>query len=44
VANCGCSKESRGSVADRILGEQIRVCEVAVLHGVTVVKKCVLDE
>ena len=25
---CGCSKETLGSVADRILAEQIRVCEV----------------
>lgn len=41
---CGCSKETLGSVADRILAEPIRVCEVAVLHGVSLVKKCVLDE
>ena len=41
---CGCNKETRVSVADRILAEQIRVCEVAVLHGATLVKKCVLDE
>jgi len=36
--------ETIGSVADRILAEEIRVCEVAVFHGVSLVKKCVLDE
>lgn len=25
---CGCNKETLGSVADRILAEQLRVCEV----------------
>jgi hypothetical protein len=41
---CGCSKETLGSVAYGIFAEQKRVYEVAVLRGVGLVKKCVLDE
>jgi hypothetical protein len=45
VAGCsGCSKETLGSIADRILAEQKRIREVAVLHGVSLVKKCLLVE